>query len=59
MRAQGLVLDCSPVSFTPMDKLPPAPEVMQAAAAAGSAPPVWVALDEVLDPVSVRVCWCM
>jgi len=39
-----------------MDKLPPAAEIVQASAAAGVPPPVWVALDEVLDPVSE---WCM
>eukprot|EP00967_Tisochrysis_lutea_P130027 scaffold224304_cov18-Tisochrysis_lutea.AAC.1 len=51
---QGLVLDCSPLAFTHLDKLPPADAVMKEAAAAGAPPPVWVALDEVLDPVSYR-----
>lgn len=46
-----------PLAFTPLDKLPPAAEVMRSAAAAGVPCPVWVALDEVLDPVSVDV-WC-
>ena len=56
---QGLVLDCSPLQFTPLDKLPPAAGVVQAAVEAGVPCPVWVALDEVLDPVSCCVCLCM
>jgi len=60
---QGLVLDCSPLAFTHLDKLPPADAVMKEAAAAGAPPPVWVALDEVLDPQNfgaiLRSCWCL
>ncbi len=55
---QGLVLDVSPLEWSPLDEFPAAEQVMAAAAAAGLAqgrrapPPVWLALDEVVDPVS-------
>ncbi|PRW32608.1 rRNA methyltransferase mitochondrial [Chlorella sorokiniana] len=43
---QGVVLDCSPLEFEPLPSLPDAPE--------GPAPsgrlPVWLCLDEVMDP---------
>ncbi|GAQ89804.1 hypothetical protein KFL_005640050 [Klebsormidium nitens] len=43
---QGLVLDAAPLGFTGLDELPPPP----AEAAPSAAAPVWVALDEVVDP---------
>jgi hypothetical protein len=43
------VLDCSALEFEPMAALPDAPT---AAAAAGGRLPVWLCLDEVMDPVS-------
>ena len=45
---QGLILDCAPLEFETMNAFPPASE---AAAAHGSSTPVWLALDEVTDPV--------
>jgi tRNA G18 (ribose-2'-O)-methylase SpoU len=43
---QGLVLDCSPLDWEALERLPPADSFPP------GAPPVWVALDEVQDPVS-------
>ena len=45
---QGLVLDCSALEWQLMDQLPPAEE----AAADSKRLPIWLALDEVEDPVS-------
>jgi len=42
---QGLVLMCQPLEFEELKVMPPPP-----AAAAGDAPPVWLVLDEVMDP---------
>eukprot|EP00873_Tetraselmis_striata_P029914 jgi/Tetstr1/450178/TSEL_037219.t1 len=42
---QGLLLDCSPLEWEAMESLPPPPPV-----ADGAAPPLWLALDEVMDP---------
>lgn len=39
---QGLVLDCSPLEWTPMNAFPNAP--------GAGALPVWLALDEISDP---------
>jgi hypothetical protein len=79
---QGLLLDCSPLDWIPLDRLPDAPGAAPAAAGAGEAEegeeagradaeggaagggeaaaaggrgrhPVWLALDEVVDPVGV------
>jgi tRNA G18 (ribose-2'-O)-methylase SpoU len=47
---QGVMLDCGELAFSPMDTLPTASEVAEAAAP-GDAPPVWIVLDEVSDPV--------
>ena len=41
---QGLVLDCSPLAWAPLNTFPKA--------ARGGALPVWLALDEISDPVS-------
>ncbi|KAI7838907.1 hypothetical protein COHA_007313, partial [Chlorella ohadii] len=43
---QGVVLDCSPLEFEPLPSLPDAPE----GPAAGGRLPVWLCLDEVMDP---------
>ncbi len=48
---QGVVLDCSPLEFEPLPSLPDAPE----GPAAGGRLPVWLCLDEVMDPVSPAV----
>ena len=45
---QGLVLDCSALEWQLMDQFPPAEE----AAATSKRLPIWLALDEVEDPVS-------
>ena len=45
---QGLVLDCSALEWQLMDQFPPAEE----AAASSKRLPIWLALDEVEDPVS-------
>ena len=42
---QGLVLDCTPLDWEALERLPPADSFPP------GAPPVWVALDEVQDPV--------
>jgi len=44
---QGLVLDCSPLGWVEMDVLPPTVGLPP------GPPPVWLALDEVQDPVSI------
>ena len=49
---QGLVLDCSPLQWVGMDVMPPAPEAEQEQPPRW---PVWLALDEVTDPV--RPAW--
>ncbi len=46
---QGLVLDCSPLQWGQLDAFPTAANI--AAAAPGAPAPVWLALDEVMDPV--------
>lgn len=43
---QGLVLDCTPLEWEPLERLPPADTFPT------GPPPVWLALDEVQDPVS-------
>lgn len=43
---QGLVLDCSPLSFVPIDRL----EDAQQSSDDLSKPPLWLVLDEVMDP---------
>ena len=59
---QGLVLDCSSLAWEPMDTFPPAEE----AAVSSTQLPIWLALDEIEDPVSAvqqfpagRVLLCM
>lgn len=47
---QGLVLDCSALEWQLMDQFLPAEE----AAASSKRLPIWLALDEVEDPVSLR-----
>ncbi|KAL4421318.1 hypothetical protein ABPG75_010609 [Micractinium tetrahymenae] len=44
---QGVMLDCSPLDFEPMPVLPPAEPVH---GPAGARLPVWLCLDEVMDP---------
>ncbi|KAG2498492.1 hypothetical protein HYH03_003744 [Edaphochlamys debaryana] len=61
---QGLVLDVSPLDWMHLDEFPTAAEAMAAARAAGAAgPPVWLALDEVVDPQNlgavVRSAYCL
>ncbi|GFR43989.1 hypothetical protein Agub_g5134 [Astrephomene gubernaculifera] len=60
---QGLVLDVSPLEWTSLEEFPEASQVAAAAAAAGGAPPVWLALDEVVDPQNlgavVRSAYCL
>lgn len=46
---QGLVLDCSSIAWEPMDQFPPAQE----AATSSTKFPIWLALDEIEDPVTV------
>ena len=43
---QGLVLDCSPLSFVPLDNL----EDAATDTPIGGQPPLWLVLDEVMDP---------
>lgn len=45
------MLDCSPLERPTLETFPTASEL--AAANPGAPPPVWLALDEVVDPVSV------
>ena len=45
---QGLLLDCGPLEWGTMEKFEDAPEATDD----GSVPPLWLALDEVYDPVS-------
>ena len=47
-RCQGLLLDCGPLEWGNMETFPDAPEATDD----GSLPPLWLALDEVYDPVS-------
>ncbi|KAG2443921.1 hypothetical protein HXX76_002261 [Chlamydomonas incerta] len=60
---QGLVLDVAPLTWTHMDEFPSAAQAAAAAAAAGAPPPVWLALDEVVDPQNlgavVRSAYCL
>ncbi|KXZ51241.1 hypothetical protein GPECTOR_13g728 [Gonium pectorale] len=60
---QGLVLDVSPLEWAPRDEFPPAVQAAAEAAAAGRPPPVWLALDEVVDPQNlgavVRSAYCL
>ncbi|BDA46054.1 rRNA methyltransferase 1, mitochondrial [Coccomyxa sp. Obi] len=55
---QGLVLDCSPLDWEPLDEFPAADSV---APTDGSRPPLWLALDEIGDPqnlgAAVRVAY--
>jgi hypothetical protein len=46
---QGLVLDCSAMEFEPLDDFP---EPLSGGLGAGGVPPLWLCLDEVMDPVS-------
>ena len=50
---QGLVLDCSPLQWAAMSRFPDAPTTLQSMPA--GALPVWLALDEISDPVRRRV----
>lgn len=43
---QGLVLDCSPLSFVPIDRLEDADHSLKDL----TKPPLWLVLDEVMDP---------
>lgn len=56
---QGLVLDCSPLEWSPLDILPPANDQV----VPGSHFPIWLALDEVQDPQNfgalVRSAHCL
>ena len=45
-RMQGLVLNCSPLEWQPLDAF-----AGVSGLPGGSLPPVWLALDEVTDPV--------
>ncbi|GLI66164.1 hypothetical protein VaNZ11_009924 [Volvox africanus] len=71
---QGLVLDVSPLEWASLDEFPPADQLMAGLAAetvvhgggGGSGtlvPPVWLALDEVVDPQNlgavVRSAYCL
>ncbi len=47
--AQGLVLDCSPLQWATMSRFPDAPAALRSMPA--GALPVWLALDEISDPV--------
>jgi 21S rRNA (GM2251-2'-O)-methyltransferase len=57
---QGLVLDVSPLTWKPMDVFPTA---AAAAAATAGRQPVWLALDEVVDPQNlgavIRSAYCL
>jgi tRNA G18 (ribose-2'-O)-methylase SpoU len=51
---QGLVLDCSPLEWTPLERLPDTPPDGPPGSGGGGGGgrcPVWLALDEVMDPV--------
>lgn len=51
---QGLVLDVSPLEWHTLEVLPPPEELQQqleGGAAGSTRHPVWLALDEVVDPV--------
>ncbi|MEW5314141.1 MAG: hypothetical protein WDW38_005660 [Sanguina aurantia] len=54
---QGLVLDCSPLSWEPLDQFQPSSTYE------GGPMPVWLALDEVIDPQNlgalVRSAYCL
>jgi hypothetical protein len=47
--SQGLVLDCTPLEWEPLEEFPDAQHVTPVH---GGRPPVWLALDEIEDPVS-------
>lgn len=50
---QGLVLDASELDFETMETMPRVEDVWEEGS--GVAPPVWLCLDEVMDPVRCRV----
>lgn len=43
---QGLALDCTPLDYVPLEHLPDPKDI------SSDQPPVWIILDEVMDPVS-------
>lgn len=47
------MLDCSPLQWAAMSRFPHAPTALQSMPA--GALPVWLALDEISDPVRLRV----
>lgn len=47
---QGIMLDCGELPYANMDVLPTVDE-LQALQGTGTAPPVWLVVDEVSDPV--------
>ena len=47
---QGIMLDCGELPYASMDVLPTVDE-LQALQGTGTAPPVWLVVDEVSDPV--------
>lgn len=50
---QGLMLDCSQLDWEPLEDFPPAEN---SALTDGGRPPVWLALDEIGDPVRTFTC---
>lgn len=52
---QGVLLDCGELPYSAMDVLPSAADLARHASA-GAAPPVWLAVDEVADPVRIGPC---
>lgn len=52
---QGVLLDCGELPYSAMDVLPSASELEQHASA-DVAPPVWLVVDEVSDPVCTSPC---
>lgn len=46
---QGLMLDCDPLEWEALERLPAVADVAQ------QPPPCWLALDEVCDPVSTPI----
>lgn len=47
------MLDCSPLHWATMSRFPEAPTTLRSTPA--GALPVWLALDEITDPVRLRV----